>query len=181
MRSHPLHCRPALPAAAALAIGLLAALPATAANDGEKASTQLLQEEPTTGSRIRRELARSPTIPLNKRYEDFTLEQKAALASQYESMGEGDEPPFPKDGMAPILRAIEKANRRIGASGPMSVLVDVNAEGSAVGVSSLNPSADPQMLRFVAQVLMLTRFKPALCKGVPCAMQFPFRATFRLE
>jgi hypothetical protein len=168
-------------AAVVLASGLPLALPAAAADNNPGAGTRLLQEEAYTGSRIRRELAHSNTLPLNKRYEQFTPEEKAALAAEYESMGEGDEPPFPRDGLEPILRAIEKANRRIGASGQMALLVEVNAQGRAVSVSSLTKFADPQMLRFVAEVLMLTSYKPALCKGLPCRMEFPFRASFRIE
>jgi len=37
------------------------------------------------------------------------------------------------------------------------------------------------MTKFESSVLLLTKFKPAVCAGKPCKMQFPFRFKFRVE
>ena len=33
----------------------------------------------------------------------------------------------------------------------------------------------------MANVLLLIKFKPALCQGQPCAMGFPVKVTFKVE
>jgi hypothetical protein len=40
------------------------------------------------------------------------------------------------------------------------------------------PPFPPEMTKVVATILTLTPFKPALCKGVPCTMDYPFRIHF---
>ncbi len=38
---------------------------------------------------------------------------------------------------------------------------------------------DPELAKFAASGLLLTKFKPAICKGAPCKMQYPLM--LRLE
>ena len=44
---------------------------------------------------------------------------------------------------------------------------------------SVFKSADPEVTRVAASVLMLFKHKPAVCAGRPCAMQFPFEVNLR--
>jgi hypothetical protein len=62
-------------------------------------------------------------------------------------------------------------------SGALTLAVNVNAAGKAVSVEVLR-SPDMQMAKLVATVLMLQAYKPAICKGSPCEMQYPFRMNF---
>jgi hypothetical protein len=39
----------------------------------------------------------------------------------------------------------------------------------------------PKMTKAMASVLMLEKYKPAVCGGSPCQMQFPFRMNFHVE
>jgi hypothetical protein len=39
-------------------------------------------------------------------------------------------------------------------------------------------SPSPEMTQFAASVLLLTKFKPAICGGQPCKMDYPFRFAF---
>lgn len=37
------------------------------------------------------------------------------------------------------------------------------------------------MATYVSSVLMLTKFKPAICGGVPCRMEYPFLYAFEIR
>ena len=36
----------------------------------------------------------------------------------------------------------------------------------------------PELVQYAGMTVMLTKFKPALCQGQPCKMQFPMVFTF---
>jgi len=60
------------------------------------------------------------------------------------------------------------------------IFVDIDAAGVPSNASVIK-SPDPQLTRAVAEVLMLTKFKPAVCRGKSCAMGYPFRMTFNVD
>src|SRR5687767_1402432 len=62
----------------------------------------------STGTMLKRELRWRSNIPLNKTYEQLTPEQKAEFRSLYATLGDGDEPPFPVQGIKPIFNNIKK-------------------------------------------------------------------------
>jgi hypothetical protein len=64
----------------------------------------------STGTILKKELRWRSKIPLNKTYGELTPEQKAVLFAMYESIPEGDEPPFPLTGLKPIFSAIKKGH-----------------------------------------------------------------------
>jgi hypothetical protein len=140
----------------------------------------VLREDLATAKAIRNEVARSRKIPFNKRYDELTPEQKALLLSMYDSTDPGDEPPFPVDGIGPPTRAIVKAQSKLLVTGELDLIVDVSAEGEATSVRAIG-SPSPEMTRFAASVLLLTRFKPARCAGVPCAQEYPFYLEFSVK
>lgn len=125
-------------------------------------------------------IAYARDVPIDKRYEDFSADEKARLAAMYESMGPNDEPPFPADGRRLIIKALHRAQERLLVTGALDLVVDVSAEGEATRVSVLR-SPSKQMTQFAVQLMMLTRFKPALCDGVPCAQQYPFAIGFTVD
>ena len=126
-----------------------------------------------TGTLIRKEMRWSSKIPLNKTYGELTPEQKAELHAMYESLPPGDEPPFPLEGMKPIFSAIKKGQEKLLAKGVLSVAVTVGPDGKAMQVVDLGSTKNLEMTQFAATVLMMTKFKPAVCAGKPCIMQFP--------
>ena len=152
-------------------------LPAWSADSDSLPRYTLKQPDPWTGTNIRSEVA-SGTMPFDKRYSELTAEQKGRLKSQYERMGPEDEPPFPINGLGPIYKAIAAAQQKLLVEGTLSVAVEVNSLGEAVSVSVFQ-SSDPKMTQFVAAVLMKEPYKPALCGGSACTMQFPFRMNFQ--
>jgi hypothetical protein len=138
------------------------------------------QDQPLTGSNIRRDRITS-SLPLDKRYSELTNEQQDDVKSQYEQMAENDEPPFPVDGLGPLYKAISEAHKYLlrahyglGVDGPLTLYVEVDSQGNATSVSAYQ-SPDPDMTKSAAAVAMLTRYKPAVCSGRPCAMDFPIR------
>jgi len=90
-------------------------------------------------------------------------------------MGPGDEPPFPVDGMKPIFNAVKKAQYKLKARGELNLAVTVGPDGKATKVEDFGSTNKPEMTEFAGSVLLMTKFKPAVCNGKPCAMQFPFR------
>lgn len=136
-------------------------------------------DDPMVGSNIRHSLLRPDSpIALNRAYAELTDDEKRMVRSRYEEMAAGDEPPYPVDGMLPVFQAIAKASRAMrGARGAMTLVATVNSAGDVEQVQLLGDGA-PGMNRVAAQVLMLTKFKPAVCGGQPCKMDFPLRVNF---
>jgi hypothetical protein len=118
-------------------------------------------------------VAGRPGIPINKRYDELLPSEREAVHKDYEGLARGDEPPFPADGLKPLHEAALKAQMQRYATGRLFVLASVDVDGTVTEVKVME-SPDPEMARFVASMLLMTRFKPALCAGRPCAMDFRF-------
>lgn len=147
----------------------------------EAPQQSLKEERPSTGSIIRRDVAWSTTSPINKTYAQLTEEQKQKIHAQYESIAPGDEPPFPKEGPKPIVVAIHKAQEMLLARGKLRFIVTVGPDGKAKKVDAFGDCDKAEMTRFAGQVLLLTKYKPAICKGAPCAMEFPFNLSLSVK
>lgn len=91
-------------------------------------------------------------------------------------MPKADEPPFPVGGLIAIYRPISQVQNAMVGDGEVEMYVTVNADGRAVSVSVFK-TPDPDISEMIAKVLMLTEYKPALCAGKPCVMEFPFVMT----
>lgn len=131
-----------------------------------------------TGSHIPVAAVTGIDVPPDKSYEQLTPQEKLRVKSQYESMAEGDVPPYPLHGPRRIIEATERLQNEFGVSGGLTLAVTISSKGKPLSVEALR-SPDDQFAKAVAEVLMLETYTPALCKGVPCQMQYPFRATFR--
>ncbi len=130
-----------------------------------------------TGTLLPKKVKWTSPIPLTGTYERLTPEQKAQFHAMYESLAPGDEPPFPEKGMKPIISAINKGHSLLMARGDLNMAVTVGPDGKATKVADFGKTNNPEMVEFVAQVLLMTPFKPAVCSGKPCAMDFPFKLT----
>lgn len=135
------------------------------------------QDEPTLGTNIKRNVVTHSSLPPDKTYDQLTAEEQALLKGEYEHLGAADEPPFPLHGMRPIYKALAKVQQKLRVAGDLTMFVDIDSEGHAVSVSVLQ-SPDTQLTQAAASVLMLQDYKPALCEGKPCRMQFPLRMKF---
>ena len=147
---------------------------------GAQTSLPIVQAQPGTGSRIRRELVKM-VIPAEKRYDELTPDQKAKFRAHFSNLADTDEPSYPVNGLRPLAEEMVLAL----AYGPvgkgalfMTVHVDEHGEPSKTAVYE---TPDSRVSRTVASVLMKTKYKPAQCKGKPCSSEFPFTALFDVE
>ena len=63
------------------------------------------------------------------------------------------------------------------SSGPFRADVEVDEQGNPIAFAVYH-SPSKSVTKFVANVVMLTKFKAAQCSGLPCKMGFPVRVTF---
>ncbi len=128
----------------------------------------MLAPEPHTGTRLCRLAGRAGLYPLDKGYEPFTAEERAAFP-MWEPMPGADEPPFPTAGV-----------RARQAPGMLAMVAHASPEGAVTRFDIRAPTG-AQRARHMAAKLIHTPYKPAAFGGKPCAMQFPCEFTLRLQ
>ena len=135
----------------------------------------LKERQARTGSFIARD-AVIWTIPLDKSYDQMTPEQKAIVRSDYVDMKPEDEPPFPDEGLGKMLEVMQEGTKKVrgGVRGELYLIVHVSSTGEVDSVEILR-SPDERWGRFAAGVAMLTKYKPGICSGAPCAMEYGIR------
>lgn len=161
---------------AAMLFGVLAATPSSA--DEPKPQFDLRQDRHATASLIRRKVVEGSPIPINKRYHELSPEAKAILHDYYENLAIGDEPPFPAHGLKPVYQALAIAQQKLLSRGELILVVMVDSNGNATEVKAIG-SPSPEMTQVAASIILLTKFKPAVCGGQPCKMEYPLRFDFR--
>jgi hypothetical protein len=148
-------------------------------SSSQSQSRNIQEASSETGTILKRDLRWTSKIPLNKTYGELTEPQKAELHKMYESLPPGDEPPFPINGIKPIFTAIKNAQRTLQARGSLDLAVTVGPDGKAIKVDDFSNLRSNQMSELAQQVLLLTKYKPAVCGGQPCTMQFRFTQKLR--
>ena len=144
-----------------------------ALSQSQSADTNVKEQNPETGTRINKTVASSDGFPLNKKWSELSAQQHAAFRAQYEDMPDTDEPPYPLEGMASIFRQISIDAGRNHIYGTFIIDVTVNTHGVGTKVTLVKyPSVEAAEV--VAHVLVKTKYKPAICHGKPCIMDFPF-------
>ena len=116
-------------------------------------------------------------LPFDKSYGQLSPAQQGSLKSAYVEMGETDRPPFPIGGLKAIYEPITEGQQRLLASGTFRADVEVDERGDPIAVAVYH-SPSKSVTKFVSNILMLSKFKPASCSGSPCKMGFPVRITF---
>lgn len=171
------HCNPSFRFLAALLLAWLGACAAAQAQDAvPPARYSIKQEVPTVGTSIPRNLAVS-SMPFKKPYAELTPEQQSRLKAQYEQMGEDDEPPYPLKGTQALYKALSDAAQKLNLTGDLLMIAEIDSQGQATSVAVMQSPA-PEMTQVAATALILEKYKPARCAGVPCKMQFPLAVTF---
>lgn len=139
------------------------------------------EDEPRTGSRIRVNAVRASRVPVNLSYHQLSPEDRARVHAEYEQMADGDEPPFPEKGLRSVYDPIGQAQARLAVEGELFLLATIGPDGKAREIKLVGTSPSADMTGVVARTLMRTTFKPALCGGQACTMDFPVRIVFRVE
>ena len=138
------------------------------------------ESEAPIGSNIKRYVASGSRIPVNRTYAELSAEEKAFVSSYYEKMGAGDEPPFPIEGLGPIYSAIAKVQQKLLVTGKLTLVASVDSTGTVTEVQVVE-SPSKAMTQAAASVVVLSKFKPALCANRPCKMEFPFNFAFEVR
>lgn len=138
------------------------------------------EDAPRTGTSIRRTLAGPVVIPVNLDYEQLATADRLKFHENYESIPDGDEPPFPRGGLRTLLDPITKAQQKLLVRGDLFLVAAVSAEGVVQQVTAYGAPSET-MKDFAVQILFATAFKPARCAGAPCAMEFPLRMQFAVR
>ena len=133
-----------------------------------------------TGSNIRQYAVQPFNMPVNLPYHQLPPEARKTLHGYYEEIKEGDEPPFPAEGLKAFLDPIQKAQQKLLVDGPVNLIATVDRKGEVTRVQVVGTPI-PKMSEFAARAVLLTRFKPAVCAGEPCQMDFPVNLLFRVR
>ena len=142
----------------------------------QEQSPQYKLKRLTTGSAIPWDGA-SSKVAINRTYAQLGDEERGLVRAQYENMGPDDEPPFPAKGLRPMLQAIQEAQRKLLVSGELYLIATVESDGKVSSVKAIG-SPSEEMVRFAASSMMFTPFKPGMCDGSACTMEFPLRYNF---
>lgn len=128
----------------------------------------------------KRGMIMSGAIPYDRNYEQLSPEQKAAVRAEYDSVGPKDEPPYPKYGLADVADAVSRMSVRDPIEGEVVLTVRVDERGDAKSVS-IYKTPDARLSNLVALMVTRSKFKPGLCEGRPCAMDYVFRYYFKIS
>jgi hypothetical protein len=120
------------------------------------------------------------SMPFDKSYDQLTAEQQNRLKLLYVALAEGDEPPFPLQGLGALYGLVAKGQQRLLVSGEFRADAEIDKDGNVASVAVLR-SPNEEVTKFMANVLLLTKFKPAVCQGQPCSMGFPMKVNFELR
>jgi hypothetical protein len=143
----------------------------------ERPSYSLKQEQASVGTSLKRDIVTGGAVPFGKRYAELTPEQQAIVKAQYEEMGPDDEPPYPADGIGSVYKLFSLIQERTHARGYYSIAVEISSTGVPTAVSFLK-AEDEDVAKLLAQAALIPKYKPAVCHGMPCAMEIPFRVNF---
>jgi len=132
---------------------------------------------PPTGSSLRRNIVEG-SLPFDKRYDELTPPQRELFKARYEPMAADDEPPFPIDGLGPMMLALHQGAVRYDIRGRLDMSVMVGPDGAPSAVTAYETPGDERFTKFAATILMVQKYKPAVCGGRPCQMAFPVQVTF---
>jgi hypothetical protein len=119
------------------------------------------------------EVALKSSLPPAVGYDELSAEQKRLFNSYYQALEAGDEPPYPIDGPQPLYELVSALITRLKVSGPFYIYANVGANGKVSTVRMVGVE-DPVLRRRTAALVASLKYKPAVCRGQPCAMVYPF-------
>jgi hypothetical protein len=134
------------------------------------------EDIPETGSNIPRAVVVWP-VPINRRYEELTADQRRIVRDDYVRLASDDEPAYPRDGMEAILTQVARIQSNQMDTGRLHFAVKVDANGNPRGVAVL-ASPNAAIAQAVSYALMDTQYKPARCDGKACESEFSFKYRF---
>jgi hypothetical protein len=137
------------------------------------------RERPPIGSHLLKESA-TGIIPFDKSYAELTAGQQAIVKRRYIALEDGDEPPYPARGLKPIFEWLEKWGERLAEAGSLRLNILIDKDGKPLSVTNIE-APSPKMAEFATSVMASQAYKPAVCRGEPCAMMFPLDIKFDVQ
>lgn len=138
---------------------------------------QFAIKEERTGTHLGVNAVKNISVPPEKSYEELSAFEKQQVKSRYDKIPDGDEPPYPIGGTKNLITGANQLARRYQPEGQLSLVVEIDEKGNATSVSALQ-SPDAGFTKDVATLLMVQKYKPAVCSGQPCKMQYPFAINY---
>ncbi|MES2901722.1 MAG: hypothetical protein V4723_18500 [Pseudomonadota bacterium] len=160
-------------------IATTALLLASATLAAEPEKFTIPHDEAALGSRLKTSRF-TLNVPPDKNYADLTEAQKNLVKANYENLGPDDEPPYPVGGVLTLYKTISDVGIYWKAVGEIELIATVSPEGNVTAVSAFK-TPDIRMTEYAAKILAVQKFKPAMCKGVPCVMDFPLKLNLRTK
>jgi hypothetical protein len=156
--------------------GVMAIAATFAANAADGGARQYHVTDLIVGSVVPQTILSGP-LPFDSTYATLTPAEKAVLFDDYEGLAPGDEPPYPLFGLRHLVKPLVTFAETWNPVGPLVAAVDVDSKGNAVDVT-IYKSPDAQVSRIARGALAFETYKPALCKGQPCRMQYVLHLDF---
>lgn len=130
-------------------------------------------EDPALGTHIKTN-SFVLNVPPEKNYADLSDHQKQKVKANFHPMAASDEPPYPVGGVGELYKVLSFVQHYWKARGDLEMVATVKPDGK-VSLVSVYKTPDYRMTQYLAQILAVQKFKPALCDGVPCEMEYPLR------
>jgi hypothetical protein len=134
-------------------------------------------KESVLGSQLKRDAVKNVAVPIDKTFAQLTPQERLLVKAPYGPMGADDEPPYPLYGLRKTFEASIKLAGALRVRGELVLAVNVDSTGQPISVEVID-SPDKEMTKRMAAVLMLDKYKPAVCSGAPCKKQYWFRMNF---
>ena len=135
------------------------------------------EDTPQTGTRILARNTRSP-VPPGANWDALTSEQKDWIRTRYQTLEQGDDPPYPVNGTSEFFKVAQAASQAFpDARGKLRLYILVGKDGVPKSVRKAG-TYNEDITRHMAAAAMAIRYKPALCHGEPCEMVYPFELNF---
>jgi hypothetical protein len=134
----------------------------------------LKADETETGTNLKKTITVT-SFPLDLGWAKMSPQQRESIKSYYPALEEGDEPPYPEQGIKPVLMSMRETTRTYDlADSDITILVTVEPDGKASAASTMGDVND-KVRYFASVTAMAQRYKPAKCHGQPCRMVFGYR------
>ncbi|WGG50725.1 MORN repeat-containing protein [Rugamonas sp. DEMB1] len=125
-----------------------------------------------TGTHIPRAAATGLSVPPQLAYAQLTPAQQWTVKQPYRILQEADEPPYPLAGTGALVKAFLELPRKSPTDGEYRLNVLVGADGKCDS-AEVQTAPTPALGQMAASILLVSKFKPAVCAGKPCAMRYP--------
>ncbi len=129
---------------------------------------------------IPRKTAIGLPVPFKKAYAELTPAEQWLVKKEYPILQERDEPPYPLGGAAAIAQSFVEAQRSLQTDAEFRLNVLIAADGKPT-TAEIIKAPTPELGRLAATILLLAKYKPAICAGKPCAMRYPVHFKLTME